>query len=477
MATIDLDKAEMLRRRLDAMQGGPSLGDKVILEGARQLSLPGAYARGALAGRPGETATSQELLGSMGVTHPSPLGTLAWDVATDPLTYAGPGLMKAGGQAADLLRTGGQILGQGPAANPLVNALRKVTEEESGALGLKFDPYRHAAEAGKRRFDPEWVNQRTFYHGTATPLESTALNPLKTSQSGLFGRGIYTTDEGGLAEPVVTSGYATARYGSGAPAMTDIQQALLQTPRGLHPRLIEKMHPLIDAEVRKLGGIGNVPLERTSSWIEPRSLVEDWYRQYQDVSSYPSPTHPSQMRMIGDFPRTLSSLYPENVSGLQHVAEQVRGLGVPLGEIASPRIYQSQSDFQKILDLEGPLRQYPNPLSTDLMDLARTYSGRDPAGVARMKDLAGRVKDPNAIVADVFKPLQKSILEGPASQGDPILSLLRSHGFDAMTHTGGGRWLAGSDPHQVVIGLDPNDVLQMGRASPYKQWEPYATVR
>jgi hypothetical protein len=33
--------------------------------------------------------------------------------------------------------------------------------------------------------------------------------------------------------------------------------------------------------------------------------------------------------------------------------------------------------------------------------------------------------------------------------------MLRSLGYDAMTHTGGGRWGGGRDPHQVVIGLDP----------------------
>ena len=46
----------------------------------------------------------------------------------------GPGLLKAAGPVADALRMGGRALGEGPAANPLVNAMTKFAGDESGAL-------------------------------------------------------------------------------------------------------------------------------------------------------------------------------------------------------------------------------------------------------------------------------------------------------------------------------------------------------
>jgi hypothetical protein len=61
---------------------------------------------------------------------------------------------------------------------------------------------------------------------------------------------------------------------------------------------------------------------------------------------------------------------------------------------------------------------------------------------------------------------------------DEMLRFLKQQGFDALTHTGGLRTAVGQEvgPHQVVIGLDPNDVLGTGRATPYRQWEPWASA-
>jgi hypothetical protein len=50
-----------------------------------------------------------------------------------------------------------------------------------------------------------------------------------------------------------------------------------------------------------------------------------------------------------------------------------------------------------------------------------------------------------------------------------LIRALRGEGYDALTHTGGTRM--GRDYHQTVIALDPNDVLGVGRRSPYRTFE------
>ena len=124
--------SEAVRQRLHRITDfdQPRLGDRVVGEGMRQLSLPGQYARGLLAGKPGQKATSEEMLG-----RPlGPVGKMAWDAATDPLTYAGPGLLKVAGRGAGALREGARALGEGAHANPLVNAMQGFAKGESGKL-------------------------------------------------------------------------------------------------------------------------------------------------------------------------------------------------------------------------------------------------------------------------------------------------------------------------------------------------------
>lgn len=211
MAT-DADTTDLVRQRLHRIQGPPEaqLGNRVVQEGIRQLSLPGAYTRGLLAGKPGEKATSEEMLG-----RPlGPVGTFAWDVATDPLTYAGPGLMKAGGKAADLLRAGGAALGEGPAASPLVNALHRFGREESGKLdwnvfgrGLRTPARRALAEMG-----PE-----DYFRSRGLPYEDLPATRIET-----LGEKLGIPVE--WARPGEEGGLATYRPWSGSVALPPVKR-------------------------------------------------------------------------------------------------------------------------------------------------------------------------------------------------------------------------------------------------------------
>ena len=229
-----------------------------------------------------------------------------------------------------------------------------------GALGLPFDDL-HVPPQGMARSDPEWINNKTFYHGSGdSVLNSVDINPLvMKANNNEFGRGIYQTSSDAVG------------------------RAYMRKP--------------------------------------------------------------------------------------------------------SPALYQSQSDFRRILDLEESLtaRQYrdlydqirsgvvgqnpiPNSsgplfLGEDFDRLAKVNAWQAyPTGARQAPDnliqLASRYSD--------YKP-----------ERDPIITALKSRGYDAMTHRAGwGSYpLRGIDPahggDQVLIGLDPNDVLGLGRKTPYQRWE------
>jgi hypothetical protein len=109
----------------ELLKRGPSLGDKVVLEGLRQLGLPGQYARGALAGAPGTQASPEQLMSHYGLQD-SALGRLGVGMATDPLTYAGTGL----GAARELPAA----IAEGGSLNPLIKAMGQFAADDSGAL-------------------------------------------------------------------------------------------------------------------------------------------------------------------------------------------------------------------------------------------------------------------------------------------------------------------------------------------------------
>ena len=217
------------------------------------------------------------------------------------------------------------------------------------SLGLKYDDpgITRPEQVGLTRTDPEWVNNRTFYHGSGTGgLEGGALDPRLTSDQGIHGRGIYTSDEASYRPGTeITAGYARSSPGG------------------------------------------------------------------------------------------------------------------------SPTVYQSQADFGRVLDLDETVGG----------DYARRFMGElagHPSAALR-RSLSGLYL-PEA--ARSFQKLGPDVVRDIRwDLGDEATAeILKSLGYDAMTHTGGV--FTGNDYHQVLIGLDPNDKLGLGRATPYRKWEPYRSL-
>ncbi len=117
----------------DLLEHKPRLGDRLVEEGLRQLSLPGQYIRGGWAGHPTKPATGVEVLQHHGLagTH-DPLGVVKGlgsvvEAATDPLTYLG-GI----GEGTKLLGSVGKAAKA--EANPLLSAMHRATTGRSGYL-------------------------------------------------------------------------------------------------------------------------------------------------------------------------------------------------------------------------------------------------------------------------------------------------------------------------------------------------------
>jgi hypothetical protein len=288
------------------------------------------------------------LLGGYGAFKAAP--TIAKGVAAGAKSLSG----------LDLLD---QLSGLGRSASRsfhVPTTLKRFANDESGALNLKFDNWNEPPK-GMPRTDPEWLNNKTFYHGSATPgLTTDSLNPMATSTRNMYGRGIYTTSS------------------------EDVGRSYLQ-------KAVNDMN----------AGVANAN--------------------------------------------------------------------------AVPSLYQSQSKFNNVLDLDRPVHP---AIYQDLYDSFRNHaakSGISKRDFAEMFKYGKPVKSRNETpvpLDELFRSMQQYILPNARKGSDPLLSALRYHGYDALTHTGGNIIGGGKVHHQVVVGLDPNDFLRTGSASPYQQWTP-----
>lgn len=273
---------------------------------------------------------------------------------------------------------------------------------DGGLFRLKYDEVPSPDLIGLLRSSPEWVNNRTFYHGTATPgLSPSGLDPTKTDPLGLYGRGIYTTDEGGRAttDPDITAGYALAR-----------RRALLKDlPRRWPP----------DPEAQRV-------------FAENRPVI---YRARSDFGRILDVDSPLDESLVGPL--------REVAKGIDAQARKFHKL--PGGD-SVPRMDDTLS---LVSSLAKTAKRYPTLNEPILKTVLRNQQG-----LHRLATAVGR--------------------EGvPGELGNPFIKALKGVGYDAITHTGGLR--RNKTPHQVVIGLDPNDVLGLGRRSPYLEFSPFAS--
>jgi hypothetical protein len=323
---------------------------------------------------------------------------------------------------------GGSIgaLGGGIASHQYLKpfAPTKSTQAAKAAFGLKYD---HLANppGNMPRTDPDWVNNRTFYHGTSQPgLSPSSLDITKTSDASLYGRGIYTTDEASFRPSnKITRGYALNRFGDKA------------TEEMIDGKLF---HYTYAEKLLNEGKIDKDFYRRVLGEWEGNEIADGefyWPKRIRDQST----SLESKLEYLA---KRFKYNYGSNEEMPAVLKDAYRLFG---GEKrAKPTVYQAKSGFGKILELEEE-----NP---DLADhILSSYKSKG-VDLRRVVDGdLGRHNEIKTIVGDAKMAGRPEILE----------KAIRDHGYDAMTHTGGQR--TGNSYHQTLIGLNPQK---------YEKFEP-----
>jgi hypothetical protein len=405
---------------------------------------------------PADVVTGRDLTNKWGLTDPSDKGWGAWgagvgtEALLDPLALAGAakGGVKALGGLSRAMKPStvnpvhhlAGLLGDAGAASrasrdlsPMEHALW-AHDARRGALGLKYDPL-EVPPPGMPRHAPEWVNEKTWYHGSGTPgLRGEMLDPMKTAPENLYGRGIYTTADEGLGRSYLNKG-VTSRS----------QDLLGQLNEG---KFIDRAHE------RLMRGEFDPFLAKYRPHIEERARPQD------------------QLSMLLEMAKSGARGPHSIMGGLEETDEALRLL-LPGVEPTRPMLYQAQSGFGKVLDVDNPLAYGPYKEIYDAL-----VAAMKPAGVPHRAVLdalhwhrpgAIAKSDPRSVAAllKAARPLNEI-----DNRTDRVVRGLREAGYDALTHTGGKLAGGGKKLHQVLIGLDPNDVLGLGRKTPYQRWEP-----
>jgi hypothetical protein len=319
-------------------------------------------------------------------------------------------------------------------------------QHRKGALGLPFDVV-ESPPGSMTREAPEWINNKTWYHGTGVPdLRGEAVDPMKTRPEGLFGRGFYATSGEDVAKSYRDKGLrdAVGGLGLGSPEVAD------------------------DVADRAAAG------EFADYFSRNRQPVESGWGQGD-----PTRWHPGKQALYLIEAARLAARHDplHQVPPIYREAYDLVTGGRPLPR---PVVYQFQPDFGKVLDLESGLssaKKYRG-IASALRDEIATGIERSPlmpsARAADLRRLDEKIAE-NSRAMTIDRLIQGLVGDGfnvvPGTDQDPIVRALRQLGYDAMTHTGGQRAGGGDRLHQVVIALDPNDKLGLGRRTPFRQWE------
>lgn len=367
------------------------------------------------------------------------------------------------------------------------------------SLGLKFDHLEVPPE-GMLRTDPDWLNNRTFFHGTGTQgITPDSIDPMLTNPRGLHGRGFYTTAQG---EDIPT-GYAKART---APIVFDNR---MSADKDIMDRL-ESLHgsgQIPDTEIHSLATAlgktrnwnwgapnfhysGNTPIEYLKKHVLDRQLYDsrlpydsylaDWLKEHGgDISK----RHVNDIETAFGLKSggTVYQYQPNITRGVLDLDEGLSSQGLSLqglskkmlGSLAarvSPVPGHSTAEMHALLSTGG-IGQYVRDMLTGAVQRPsdRVHKTGE-QGLGYLRD-AGRDVGEMIRGAAAGSPHHADV-DRLLSTYDPSIAALRHFGIDALTHTGGTR--TGNDYHQVLIHLDPAGKLGLNQVpNSVKNLQPF----
>ena len=379
-------------------------------------------------------------------------------------------------------------------------------DDLSKQLGLKYDNLIEPP-SGMSRNDPEWLNNKTFYHGTGTPgMSAEKIDPMQAGAWGknLFGRGFYTTsDSGGIPE-----GYALGRAKQIARDLVELTDNAnneyafagdISRNKPALQYLVEKYFDKINrvwdfsSKYEEFPDDDFEPIKTFLHLAGSKRYMESIENpdSIKNLNQYALPLHEVTDNLLGN-QRDVSDLVsglignfrhrrtPEEASNFVDLIHDLVPYGIThphvlAGKAPEPMgyIYQYRPQFSSYpLDLDAPIgnydfetklsnriaakaiaargmpfsvgkKQVSENLLQNFYDVAENYGGAPSGELLKRLNSAGQ-----AIVG------RNPLNQASGSPPEILIPALRSLGVDAMTHTGGLR--TGRDYHQVLIHLDPN---------------------
>lgn len=407
-----------------------------------------------------QASSGKDVLKNFGLTSDDdPLGgakSFLAEAVLDPGTlFGGAGFLKAGAKR----------LGKLAKLDEFADAFRPASylDDVMASKVNKFDDMVYPPQ-GMKRSDPEWLNNKTFYHGTGTPgMTSDAIDTRMTSPAGLYGRGFYTTADSGS----IPEGYAKARSGS----VTTSDSGLSRMINEIHAALpsIGDTKPISD----RLSSIfGNY--HRQKPGIDYADSLLGKLASQQRKYGYTD----EQGREVINSLKDLGSSDP-GIMDLLRSASERSGYGY------GGTIYNYTPNIHiPSLDLELPWSgNAAGGSSSDFLDaFDRAVRERYPAEAlgskyemglefAKRKKLSTSGADIQG-ASDIYRSKilgSDDIVPGtdpikgvnPDSPFDPVVAAIKDLGYNTVTHTGG---LNTNNPyHQVLIHLDPTNKIAPGK--------------
>jgi hypothetical protein len=148
-----------------------------------------------------------------------------------------------------------------------------------------------------------------------------------------------------------------------------------------------------------------------------------------------------------------------------------------------PQTYEAELSVDRVLDLEEPI---PDEVAEIFRNRAKNVYDEGLGLEFVSEKVEKALAQKGATTESVFSAFRSGISRTSQELGistyfsnefvvdfQELAVDLRNIGYDALTHTGGGRRRSGGKTHQVMIMLDPNDAYsQVGRGDQIRRFKP-----
>jgi hypothetical protein len=348
-------------------------------------------------------------------------------------------------------------LARSASSGGLADAIKGLAHGDEGSLNLKYDnPHvpRGAQSRspntpellGLERTDPEWLNNRTFYHGTASGhsmpgmFDPAVLDISKGDPHALHGPGFYTTEEAGNPRLPITKGYGESRLGnhiqSGPKYLSDVDTDELDNARvAIAAQALPRMAQ--DKEIVDY-------LEKSMAWTtdyDETSIADKLAKSGGDYGSLNRAQKDLFQRMLGSlieepervFDPTTGRGFP-GYHARDNALRKIKSIADEyVGAVNYPRAYEIPPPYGVIHEMQ------PN-ITGRVIDLDQKAS-RDPDLVDAIYSAAGARFDRNRAAEAIHRMLPDGQLVHPETgevlyTPDNAMSVIRdnteAHALDSM---------------------------------------------